>query len=420
VLSRRGAYMPFVSLAAGAGLEKVSSFMPEGAGVRDDPFRPGQLIPNPFGNFLLGANITWQIDIWRQLRNARDASALRYFRTGEGRNYLVTRLIAEIADNYYALMSYDKRLELLDNIIALQQQSLRFAELKKEAARGTELAVQRFRAEVRKNQSEKLIVRQDIIEVENRINFLLGRFPQAVDRTTSGVIDDFVNLNLHALSVGVPSQLLRYRPDIRAAERELEATGLDIKVARARFYPALFINSGVGYQAFNTKYLLITPEALIYNIAADLAAPLINRKAIKAEYMTANARQLQALYNYQRTILNAFTEVINRVSKVENYAKSIEIKKQQVKALEASVDYANRLFQTARSDYVDVLFAQRDLLDARRVLIDTKREQLSAIVNAYQALGGGNALPIPGWKPPVKEPSRTPIRDMISIGYGLP
>ena len=128
---------------------------------------------------------------------------------------------------------------------------------------------------------------------------------------------------------------------------------------------------------------------MIANVAGDLLVPLINKKAIKAEYRSANARQLQSVYNYQRVILNAFTEVINRLSKVENYRKSIEIKKQQVESLEASVEAASRLFQSARADYVDVLFAQRDLNDARTVLVETKQQQLSAIVNTYQALGGG-------------------------------
>ena len=123
----------------------------------------------------------------------------------------------------------------------------------------------------------------------------------------------------------------------------------------------------------------------------NLVAPLINKAAIQADYRTANARQLQSVYNYQRVILNAFTEVVNRVSRVQNYSKSIEVKKQQVKSLEASVEAASKLFQAAfpGADYMDVLFAQRDLLEARMVLIETKQQQLAAIVNVYQALGGG-------------------------------
>jgi NodT family efflux transporter outer membrane factor (OMF) lipoprotein len=394
VLARRGTYLPFVTAGGGPSLNKASSFTVEGAGLKDDPFRPGMFIPNPYGNFLLGFDLFWQIDIWRQLRNARDAAIQRFFGATDERNYFVTRLVAEIADNYYGLAALDARLANLDRIIALQEQSLEIALARFAAARGSDLPVQRFRAQVRKNQSEKLVVRQNIIQVENRINFLAGRFPQAVGRTPVGRTPaNFINLQLHALALGVPSQLLQYRPDIRQAERELAAAGLDVKVARARFFPVVTITGGVGYQAFNVRYLFITPEALIGNIAGGLVGPVINFKAIKADYLTANARQLQAVYNYQRVVINAFTEVINRVSKVENYARSIEIKKQQVTALEQAVADATSLYNNPRVqvpiDYLDVLTAQNELFEAIRDLIDTKGEQLSAVVNTYQALGGG-------------------------------
>jgi outer membrane protein, multidrug efflux system len=389
ILARQGAYLPFVTVGASVGLDRPSLFTPLGAAEKQLEYFPGQHFPDPLPNYLGGLNLFWQLDIWRELRNARDAAAQRYLAASERRNYFVSRLVAEIAENYYELMALDKRLETLDQTIALQEGSYKSAKAKMDQGRGTALAVQRFQAEVRKNQSEKLIVRQEIVQVENRINFLVNRFPQPVERMSAG----FLDLNLHALSVGVPAQLLENRFDIRQAERELEAAGLDVKVARAHFFPRLDIDASVGYQAFNPKYLFV-PEALIYNVAGNLAAPLINKKAIQAEYLSANAKQLESIYNYQRVILNAFTEVINRVSKVENYSKSIAIKKQQLESLEAAVASANDLFQNARAEYVEVLLAQRDLLEARTVLIETKKQQLSAIVNAYQALGGGVPLSI--------------------------
>jgi NodT family efflux transporter outer membrane factor (OMF) lipoprotein len=387
VLARRGAYLPFVTFGASQGLDRHSLFTPAGAAENQLLQPNGKHFPDPLGNSLLGFNFFWQLDIWRELRNARDAAEQRYVAAGERRNYFVTRLVAEIAENYYGLMALDKRLETLDRIIELQEQSRKLAKARMEQARGTELAVQRFQAEVRKNQSEKLIVKQEIVEVENRINFLVNRFPQPVERATAG----FLELTIHALSVGLPAQLLQNRPDIRQAERELEAAGLDILVARAHFFPRLDIAGGVGYEAFNPRYLF-QPDALIYNVAGNLVAPVINKKAIQAEYKTANAKQLESVYNYQRVLLNAFTEVINRVSKVENYSKSIEIKRRQLEALEASVELSTNLFQNARVEYVEVLLAQRDLMDARTALIQTKREQLAAIVNAFQALGGGDLL----------------------------
>jgi NodT family efflux transporter outer membrane factor (OMF) lipoprotein len=402
ILFRRGAYLPFVSLRAGAGLDRSSKFTRDGA-VDEQLTIDGRPIRNPLPDFLLAANVSWQVDIWRKLRNARDAAALRYLATAEGRNYVITRMVAEVADNYYALMSLDKRLENLDQTIKLQERSLELAKAKKEAGQGTELGVQRFQAEVRRNQSEKLIVQQEIIERENRINFLAGRFPQPVERSTA----EFLDLSLPTVCVGVPSELLLNRPDIRQAERELEAAGLEVKVARAEFFPSLDITAGIGYRAFNPKFLF-NPEALVGNVAGDLVAPLVNRRAIQAAYMTANARQLQALYEYQRTILDAFTEVINRVNQAENYRKSVEIKKQQLEALVTSVDVATKLFENARAEYIEVLFAQRDRLEAQMVLIETKRQQLSAVVYAYQALGGGGLISTPPQQTPPPPPQVPP------------
>ena len=384
VLARSGAYLPFVTVETGAGLNRTSRFTVDGAGLLADQYLPGKYFPNPHGNFGGGALLTWQLDIYRQLRNARDAASLRYVAASEKRNYYVTTLIAEIAENFYKLMALDKRLENLNQIIELQTKSLDVARARREAARATQLSVLRFEAEVQRNKSEKLIINQSIIESENKINFLVNRYPQRVERISDG----FYDLTIHPLSVGVPSQLLQNRPDIRQAERELAATGLDVEVARVNFYPQLVISGGVALQSFIIDHLF-EPQAVIGDITSGLVGPLINKRAIRAQYLTANARQLQAIYNYQRVILEAFTQVINRVTMVENYTKSIEIRKQQLKTLEAAVRFADDLFQYARIEYIDVLFSQRDLRDARVVLIDTKLEQLSAIVKAYQALGGG-------------------------------
>lgn len=404
ILARRGAYLPFVNFGARADLTKNSRFTPIGAVEEQIEYLPGRHFPDPVPDFLGSLNLFWRVDIWRELRNSRDAAGQRYIAANERRNYFVTSMVAEIAENYYELMALDKRLENLDQTIQLQEQSLTAAKAINDAGRGTVLPVQRFDAEVRKNQSEKLIVNQDIIEAENRINFLVNRFPQPVERFSAG----FFDLNLHPLNVGIPAQLLVNRPDIRQAERELTAAGLDVQVARAHFFPTLDITAGVGYEAFDPKYLFWTPESLIYNVAGDVVGPLINKKAIQAEYLTANAKQLQSIYNYQRVVLNAFTEVVNQVSMVENYSRSIEIKKQQLQALQASVVTATNLFQNPRVEerveYLEVLLAQRDLRDARMVLIDTKSQQLSAIVNAYQALGGGAILSSSGQEPLPPQP----------------
>jgi multidrug efflux system outer membrane protein len=128
---------------------------------------------------------------------------------------------------------------------------------------------------------------------------------------------------------------------------------------------------------------------LIYSLAGDLTAPLINRNAIKAMYYNANARQIQAVYDYERTILNAYIEVANQVSKISNLEKSYGLKSEQVQALTQSVTISNNLFKSARADYMEVLLTQRDALESRFELVETKMQQMNAMVNIYRALGGG-------------------------------
>jgi outer membrane protein TolC len=213
----------------------------------------------------------------------------------------------------------------------------------------------------------------------------LGRFPQPIVREQN----NFLGLVPTAVSTGIPSQLLGNRPDIKQAELELAAAKLDVKVARAEFFPSLGISAAVGFQAFNPTYLLRMPESLLYSLAGDLAGPLINRNAIKAEFNNATARQLQAMYNYERTIVNAYLEVSTQLSNISNLEKSYDLKSKQVDALTNSISISNDLFKNARADYLEVLMTQRDALESKLELIETKKQQLNAVVNIYRNLGGG-------------------------------
>ena len=385
VRARKGEYLPFIGLKGGAGVEKVGRYTSQGANDANTEIRPGQEFPEPLQDYMVGAYATWEIDIWNKLHNAKKSAVSRYLASVEGRNFLQTNLIAEIAHSYYELLALDNQLQIIKQNIEIQNNALKIVKLQKASARVTELAVKRFEAQVFNTNSLQFAIQQRIVETENRINFLVGRFPQPVKRS-SQIFNDIVP---RIINVGIPSQLLENRPDVKQAEMELMAAKLDIKVAKARFYPSLGISAGIGLQAFDSKYLFKSPESLLYSITGDLVAPLINRNAIKATYFSANAKQIQAVYNYEKTILNAYVEVVNQLSKIENMVKIYEFKSQQVEALNQSVVISNDLFSSARADYMEVLLTQRDALESKFDLIETKMEQMSALVNIYRALGGG-------------------------------
>src|SRR6476620_8213305 len=342
IRSRQGALRPMVIAKLGLGVEKVGRYTSQGAGDASTEISPGKEVPDPLTDIAGAVYANWEVDIWRKLRNAKKAAITRYLSTVEGKNFVVTNLVAEIANSYFELLALDNQLEIVQQTIGLQKNALDIVKIQKEAARTTELAVQKFEAEVMKSQSMEFDIRQQIKETENRINFLLARYPQEIPRNKG----NFLNLVPSVINSGIPSQLLANRPDIRQAELDLSAAKLDVKVARAEFYPSLDISATIGVNAFKPSYLFTLPESLLYSLAGDLAAPLINRNAIKAEYSSANARQLQALYNYERTILNAYVEVSTQLSNVENLEKSYDLRRQQVEALTKSIDLSNDLFKS--------------------------------------------------------------------------
>ena len=385
VRARKGEYLPSVGIKGGAGLEKAGRYTTQGALEHSLEVIPGKETPDPLGDMQVAAVATWEVDIWHKLRNAKKAAQHRYLASQEGRNFVITQLIAEVANAYYELLAYDNQLAITNQNIEIQTNALEIVKLQKEAAKTTELAVRKFEAEVLNTRSQQYNIKQQITETENRINFLLGRYPQPIARNDQS-LSSIVPAVVHA---GMPAQLLERRPDVRRAEQELAAAKLDVKVARAQFYPSLGINAAIGYQALNPAYLLKTPESLLYSIAGEMMGPLVNRNGIKAGYYIANARQMQAVYNYERTVLNAYLEVSNQVAKIANLEKSYELKDKEVQALIASISISNDLFKSARADYMEVLLTQRDALESRLELIETKKQQMNAMVNIYQALGGG-------------------------------
>lgn len=384
VRARKGAYLPFVDLGGGAGVEKTPRYTRPGAVDANTEIAPGKPFPEPLPDYMAAANLSWEVDIWKKLRNAKKSAVYRYLSTTAGKNFMVTHLIAEIAMSYNELMALDNQLVFLQQNISIQQSALEIVKQEKQAAKVTELAVRRFQAEVLKNQSRQFYIRQRIVETENRINFLTGRFPQPVARNS----DAFIELVPDTIHAGIPSQLLENRPDIRQAELNLMANKLDVKVAKAYFYPRLFITGAIGFEAFDPAFFLKSGSSL-YSLAGGLVGPLINRNEIKARYYSANARQIQAVYNYQRTILAAYIEVANQLSNIGNLERSYDLKSMQVQALTESIGISTRLFKSARADYMEVLLTQRDALESKFDLVETKRQQLNARVSIYQALGGG-------------------------------
>ena len=379
VLARRGAYVPKVGFGLGAGVDHPGKFTSQGRSDEMAGLNP------TLQSYEFGLYASWELDIYGRLRKLAKAASSRYLASIEGRNFMVTRLVAEIASLYYELMALDRQLEVVSNNIALQENALELVKAQFQAGRVTSLGPTRFEAELRSMQSSRYEIQQRIIEVENQLNFLAGRFPQPIERSSA----NFLDLRPPPMGVGVPSELLANRPDVRQAELEMAAAQLDVKSARAAFYPSVGIESVVGYRSFDFSKLVNTPDSLLFRLAGQVFAPLLNRRGIKADYFSANSRQMQAVLHYERAVLTAFVEVSNRVNLIRNLTDSYELKRQQVDRLVQSIEISTQLFNRGRANYLEVLTTRRESLEAQRQLTELKQRQMQGTVTLYQALGGG-------------------------------
>ncbi len=382
---KNGQMLPTLAGVGSAGTTKVGHYTSEGAGDASADITPGRLVPSPLNDYMLGLQTSWEADIWGKLRNSKKAAVARYLGSIEGKNFVITNLVAEVANTYYELLALDSELELIRQTIQLQKNGLEIVKIQKEAAVANELAVKQFEAQLYHSQSQELDLLQQIAENENKLNALLGRFPQKIVRDQATFTAQIPN----SINIGIPAQLLHNRPDIKQAEQELLATKCDVKAAQAAFYPSLNLTGSLGFQAFKTSYLFTSPQSLIYSVIGDLAVPLVNRSAVKAEFNTANAYQLEALFSYQRTILNGFVEVSNELSNIRHSEQTFNLKSKEAAALAKAVEVSIDLFKSARANYLEVLMAQRDALGAKLELIEAKKQQFNSVTNVYKALGGG-------------------------------
>ncbi|MBN8850440.1 MAG: acriflavine resistance protein B [Sphingobacteriales bacterium 50-39] len=384
----RSPLLPSLNAEIGAALRKYSDYTMDGVGNFDTNLSPDinkdQHIPNPTPDYFLGFRSSWEVDLWGKLRSRKAAALSRFLASREGYRMVTTELIAQVATLYYQLLALDRQQAILHKNAQLQANALEIVQAQKLGGRATELAVQQFQAQLLNTRSLLYTNAQQITETETQLNFLLGAYTRPIERDTS-----IIQLPLpQALAAGIPSQLLLHRPDIRQAEAELLAANADIRAARAAFFPSLNLSAYTGYNAFRTA-LLFNPGSIAYGLSGGLTAPIFNRKAIKADYARSIAEGRQALYTYQKAILNSFREVTNSLKGMENYQQFYELKQQEVASLNNAVSVANDLYLVGRASYLEVITAQRNVLDAELEMTNAKASIFLNAVNLYRSVGGG-------------------------------
>ena len=381
----KGAQLPRVDFAAGAGVRKFGLYTMDGAGNATTDITPGQTVPEHLPDLAFGLQAKWEVDLWGKLKNQRGAALARYLASQEGVNLLITSVVADVAINYFDLIAGKQGLDVLTRTLTHQEEALDVMRLQKKVGRVNELAVQQFASQLEDTRAVRTRLTQAVRETEIRLNLLLGRLPREIASAAASPDKELAT----SIELGIPSDLLENRPDIREARLLLEAAKCDVKAARAAFFPSVNITGGLGYQAFDPRFLLSTPESIAYSVSGGLVAPVVNRSAVRSEFDAASAGQLEAMYHYQKVVLTGFAEVAIGISKVQRASEIVHQRKAKREALDNTVDTATLLFSTGNAGYFEVLAAEQSALRVELELIEAYRDERNARVFLYRALGGG-------------------------------
>lgn len=335
------------------------------------------------GQFSASIGASWQADIFGSLRNAKRKAQAALEQSEAYRQAVQTQLVATIANSYYTLLMLDEQLNISTRTMKTWDESIRTLEALKRAGKTNEAAVLQAKANKLSVEANILTLEKEILAVENSMCALLGLVPMPITRGT------LAEQQLpQTLSAGVPAGLLSRRPDVRQAELALAQTFYSVNSARASFYPNLSLSGALGWTTGNGN-IVLDPGSLIANLIASVTQPIFGRGVNKARLQTAQAQHEQAAYRFRQSLLDAGVEVNNALTMWQTAQKRVELGKKQIVNLQAAVWNTQLLMKHGNADYLEVLTAQKNLLQAELTEASDRFDEIKSVINLYQALGGG-------------------------------
>jgi multidrug efflux system outer membrane protein len=333
--------------------------------------------------YKLGLSTSWEADIWGKLSSSKRAALATYLSTDAAKQAIQTQLISDIANNYFLLLAYDKQLEITRSTLESRIKNVEVIKALKEGAIVTGASV--VQSEANQHAAEVLIpdLKRDIRETENALNILLGQPSGPIERGTLG--DQVIP---EKLEIGLPAQLLENRPDVRQAEFDFRTAFETSNMAKTYFYPSLTLTASGGFS--NLQLTDFFTNSVFYSLIGGLTQPLFNQGLNKARLTSAQSRQMQAMNNFQQSLLVAGQEVSNALYAYEMAVEKEDSREKQIEALTKAVDFTQQLLEfSSATNYTDVLTSEQNLLAAQLSGINDNLQKLQAVVDLYRALGGG-------------------------------
>lgn len=339
-----------------------------------------------FNLFQGGFDASWEVDVFGRIsRNVEAADADIQSIEQSRRDVLVT-LVSEVARNYVELRGFQQRLEIARKNIVLQKDTLELTRSRFRAGLTSDLDVAQAESSLASVESQVPVLDRGVQAAIHRIGVLLGQQPTSLiaELTPAGAIPAVRG----DVPVGLPSELLRRRPDIRQAEREIAAATARIGVATSDLFPRFSITGSFGFASDKVPSLL-DGSSRFWSFGPSMRWPILEWGRIRQNIRVQEARNEQALLRYESVILRSFEDVENALVSYTREQARLTSLEQSLAANQRAFDLANQLYTAGLTDFQRVLDSQRGLFQSEDAVIDSRRAVTSNLVALYKALGGG-------------------------------
>lgn len=374
VKQAKAGYVPTIGLSAGGGVMSPSLNSLQGQAYTQ---------PTSIDQVNIQGNLSWELDVWGKITGQKKAAVASYMQTLAAQRAVQSAIIANVATNYYLLLSLDKQKQILDSAIANRQKSVETMKAMKASGSVTEVAIKQNEALLYSAQAMILDISNQQRITENTLSILLGQQPDSLPRTSMDA-----QQTPDSMLVGLPIQLLSNRPDVIAAENGLINAFELTNSARANFYPSIKIDISGGLNSMNFANIF-SVNSLFANVLGSLTQPILNKRLIRTQYEVAKAQQETAYLNYQQTILTAYKEVSDAMYSYQTQQQKLLYLNKENEALTIATNYSELLLKQGMINYLEVLRAKDNSLNAQLEATKTQYNKLKSVVDVYRALGGG-------------------------------
>ncbi len=370
----KAAYQPTLSVGPGYTFSTSSLNTQMGQIIGDRRY---------INQFDITASIGWEADLWGKLSAQQKAQYASYLGTVAAHQTVKSSLVSSIATAYYQLLTLDEQKNIIEQTITIRKKNLETTQALKDAGTLTEAAVQQSAALVYNAEASLISLEVQITQLENSICLLMGEPSHKIER---GSLNG-QSFNIHP-DLGYAASLLENRPDVKAAEYSLMNAFELTNAAKAEFYPSLKLTGSGGLQSVDIDHLF-SAKSLFASVVAGLTQPLLNKRQIRSNYEASLATKEKAYLNYRKTVLTAGKEVSDALKAYESQDKFIALKTKELEAYNKSADYSQELVNYGMANYLEVLNADVNRLNAELNIANAKYTKLQSGVELYRALGGG-------------------------------